>query len=86
LGTVGWRGVPAWDTGEEEVDSRQLKVERKKNQVQVRVVILRTWGAAVLRPYVTAICDRLAPELQSFCVSGWGVCRRRMKRRRQRRL
>jgi hypothetical protein len=120
LGTVGWRGVPAWDTGEEEVDSRQLKVERKKNQVQVRVVILRTWGAAVLppytdaswrvgcdwalcvrqssrrrdladmgrsvlRPYVTAICDRLAPELQS-CVSGWGVCRRRMKRRRQRRL
>ena len=72
MGTVGWRGVPGWDTGEEGVDSRRLKVERKKNQVQVRVVILRTWGAAVLRPY--------------RCVNGGlgvlGVVSRQISRRR----
>jgi hypothetical protein len=47
---------------DEEVDSRQLKVEREEGETEKRieVVILRAWGAAMLRPYNCVAMDGFA--------------------------
>jgi hypothetical protein len=56
---------------EEEVNSQQLKVESKgKKKAVARALILRTWGAAVLRPYNATMADavvaRLTAEILRF--------------------
>jgi hypothetical protein len=51
----------------EEVDSRQLKVEREEKEKTDRsgVEIVRTWGAAVLRPYILRGGSGNAPETKA---------------------
>jgi hypothetical protein len=49
----------------EEVDGRSLKVGRdeKKERFGQAFLILRAWGAAVLRPYMSVVTDGFAARL-----------------------
>jgi hypothetical protein len=50
IGAVGMKSVPGWNSGN---CGLRLEFEREKKPSQRADVILRTWGAAVLRPYMT---------------------------------
>jgi hypothetical protein len=113
----GLTGVPVWNA-EEQVDCRQLKVERNRKEEKpscrcgcdlgdigrsgaaplhrdrcwmVRQICalgnsprrrdVAKMGRSMLRPYMSVAAVRFVAA-----ISGWGVCRRRMRRRRQRRL
>jgi len=49
-----------------------LKGKAKKKQIGGEVGIVRTWGAAVLRPYTESVTDRFAMKVTLRSFGGGG--------------